>query len=503
MSVSGKYEKIEYIASGKKINAQSIVECRLNDWADNRVLAVNARAVYGGAEVLSGEVRYGGRLYFTVLAATPEGSVIGGERGAEFSHRAECESAAPAQTAEVALRVEKVEVRKDGRALVLSAILSAEIELFAPAEISYLSGGEGVVCDFRPVRLTQVYACRGEAEIEEEFDTDYVGDVLAHSETVFINRVVASAGALEVSGEINLGILAKREGESDTVSYERLIPFRAEIPCDDAVTGCGCTASGFIRSVNVSASCDEDKNRCRIAAEFTLELRGRVYRGENVHMSADAFCPGFESTLERAEIASREPVAAFTASERISGTAAISESVDFACALQAVAFGGCLAAASAEDGFVTCEGVVSAYVLMKDGEGNPKSCEVSLPFSFPVKCDRARKGQSAEVGAIACGIAARQKKEGELEAECALKLYFTLFASESSSAVTHIEAGEPAPECDVAVSVYVPCVGDGLWEIAKKLGRSPEEVRRTNAGLEFPLNGSERIVVYRKKEIGF
>ena len=78
MSVSGKYEKITYIASGGKVSAQSIVECRLNDWAEYNVLAVSARAVFGGAEVQSGEIRYGGRVYFTVLAATPRAASSAG-----------------------------------------------------------------------------------------------------------------------------------------------------------------------------------------------------------------------------------------------------------------------------------------------------------------------------------------------------------------------------------------------------------------------------------------
>lgn len=503
MSVSGKYEKVTYIAAGNRFSSQSIVECRLGDWAENKILAVNARAVFGGAEVLSGEVRYGGRLYFTVLAATPDGAVISGERGAEFSHRAACEAAAPAHTADVSLRVEKVEVKRDGRALVLSAILSADIELFVPTEISYLSGGDGVVCDFKPVRMTQVYACRGEAEIEEEFDTDYVGDVLAHGETVSINRVAATAGTLEVSGEINLGILAKKEGESDTVSYERLIPFKAEIPCEEAVTGCGASAEACVRSVSINAACDEDKNRCRIVAEFSLELRGRAYRGESVLMPSDAFCPGYASTLDRQDIFVSEPIASFAATERVAGTAALSGTIDFACSLQAVAFGGCQVAATSSEGEVLAEGVVYATVLMKDGDGLPKSVELSLPFSFPVKCDRARKGYAATVSALACGISARQKKEGELEAECALKLYFTLYSSESASAVTRIEAGEALPVSDAAVSVYIPCAGDELWDVSKKLGKAPDEVRRTNADLEFPLTGNERIVIYRKKEVSF
>ncbi len=500
MAVSGKYQKYTYAAEGERLSAQSIVECRMNDWAENRVLAVSARAVCGGAEALSGEVRYGGRLYFTVVAATPDGSVIGGERGAEFSHRAEWGRAAPACAADASVRVEKIELRRDGRALVLSAILSAELTLYAPAEVSCLTGGEGVACKDASVRLVQVFACRGEAEAEEEFDTDYVGDVLAHSENVFVSRVTASAGALEVSGEINLGLLAKKEGESDAVSFERLIPFHAEIPCEEAAAGCGASAEAIVRSVEISASCEEDKARCRIAASFTLDIRGRVYRGENVHMSEDAFCPGYACSLERTEISACEPTAAFTASERIAGTAAISEKVDFACALQAVAFSSCRAAAQAEDGQVTVEGVVSAYVLMKDGEGRPASTQIDLPFAFPVRCDRARQGQAARVSVLPCGVAVRQKKEGELEAECALKLYCTLYSCARSSVVTGVEAGEAQAACDAAVSVYVPCAGDGLWDIAKKLGAPPEEVRRTNPSLEFPLCGKERIVVYRRRQ---
>ena len=217
MSFQPRYEKYEYTARGASVRAQSIVECRLADWSGNRVLAVQPSVVSGGAEVSSGEVRYGGRLFFSVVAATPEGALIAAERGAEFSHRAECAEAAPAQTADVALRVEKTEVRADGRSLVLSAIVTAEIRLFVPSGLQWLSGGEGVVCRRSPVRLQRITPCAGTVSLEEEFDTDYVGDVLLHSEQILLTRVVCSAGCLEVSGEINIGILSRRE-EGDPVS---------------------------------------------------------------------------------------------------------------------------------------------------------------------------------------------------------------------------------------------------------------------------------------------
>ena len=63
-----------------------------------------------------------------------------------------------------------------------------------------------------------------------------------------------------------------------------------------------------------------------------------------------------------------------------------------------------------------------------------------------------------------------------------------------------MRVGEAELESECAVSVYVPTAGDTLWDTAKKLGKTPEQVQAANPGLTFPLSGGERIVVYRKKE---
>ena len=69
------------------------------------------------------------------------------------------QDAAPACRADVRLFVEKTETRQDGRSLILSAIVTAEIRLLVPKQLTYLSGGEGVVCDLRPARISRLYTC--------------------------------------------------------------------------------------------------------------------------------------------------------------------------------------------------------------------------------------------------------------------------------------------------------------------------------------------------------
>ena len=80
------------------------------------------------------------------------------------------------------------------------------------------------------------------------------------------------------------------------------------------------------------------------------------------------------------------------------------------------------------------------------------------------------------------------------------KLYVTLLSGEKYTYVSEFICKEEEPENDCAVSVYVPSAGDTLWETAKKLGKTPEQVQSANPGLSFPLSGGERILVYRKKE---
>lgn len=500
MAISARYEQYDINSAGKRITTQSIVECRLNDWSENKILAVNASVALTGSEVLSGEIRYGGKIYFSVLAATPEGGVTGAERAAEFSHKCVNEEAAPALNAEVRLKVEKVEVRLDGKAVVLSAIVSATAQLVLSTRVNCLAGGDGIVvktCE-TPVRRIAVFS--ENAEVEEEFETDYVGDILSHSESAYVTRVSCGAGSVDVAGEIELGILAKRAGEKELVSYERLIPFRTEIPCDEADSRDGCDATVCVRSVNISASCDEDKNKCAIVAEIALEISGKVYLTQQISLCEDAFSPSCECAVERARLTYDEQTAAFIATERVSGNAALMGKIDFSCNMQAVTAQNLeITGVTAEDGQITAEGVLSATVLFSDGEGLPSSVQINLPFAFPVKCDKAQKGDRVRIDGIVCGVYARQKKEGELEAEGTLKMFVRVYSPRTYAYVCGIEGGEEIPENECAISVYIPEQGDGLWEVAKKLKKPPEEVSRCNAELEYPLCGDERIVIYRRK----
>ncbi len=475
----------------KELTAQTAVECRFGQEVET-VLCVHASAVLTGAEVGNGEVRYYGKAHFSIVYADNEKRVCRSEKGVEFSAQWKDDFCYPALTARVALSVENVSVRREGASVYATALLGADISLYGEQTFDYLAGGD-LVLRREPVKVLTAHLVSGAAEADDEFETEFVGDILQHAETVNITELVCETGVLRVEGEVNLGVLALK-AERSLVSFERLVPFRLEIPCEEAAYGCSAEARVNVLNVAIHADSDEEKGKCVLRAEFTLGAEGCVYEEVAVDAVTDAFSPVSEAHLVFATAESAGVGDVSRVTERISGKCALSSPVDFSDALQAVTL------QRAEANLVLgeerrVEGVAMATLLVLGADGTHRGVEISLPFSVPV--DAA----NCTVSALVCGMSARQRQEGEIEAEATLKLVLQEKRKIAARLVSSAEEGEALPVNDSAVSVYIPRAGDGLWELAKSLKKSPEEVSASNPDIEFPVREGQRVIVYRRKTL--
>lgn len=469
--------------------AQTAVECRFPEV--ETVLAVYVNAHLSGAEAGNGEVRYFGRAHFSIVYEDSERRVCRAEKGVEFSAAGKDERVFPALTARAKLAVENVSVRREGAGTYVTALLGADFALFGERTFEYLAGGDLIV-QRRPVSVLNAHLAGGSAEVEDDFDVELIGDILQHTETVHLTQISVSAGSLDVAGEVSLGILAIR-GEA-LVSFERLVPFRIEIPCEEAAGGCA-EADVTVTDAAIRAEADEEKGRCRITANFTLRAEGCVYEEIAVDAVTDAFSSTNRVGLTYAKSSSEGAGETTCVTERIAGRAALSSAIDFSDVLQAVTLQRAEANLVKGEGGARAEGVAMATLLVRGADGERRGIEISLPFSV------AAAAEEASVDALVCGMSARQKQEGEIEAEATLKLTFTARRVLAESVVASAEEGEPLAQNDSAVSIYVPRAGDGLWELSKRLGKSPEEVTESNPDMEFPIREGQRVILYRKKSL--
>jgi hypothetical protein len=415
------------------------------------------------------------------------------ERGVEFSHRAEDERITPACNIRTSLCVLSTSVRREGASLYVSCVVEAEIVACGARAETFLTGGEGLICRTEEQTFLKEEYCGGALELNDEFDCERVTDILLHGESVSVQRVACEAGCVVVSGEAAVNICALRQDGAG--NYERLLPFRAELPCDGASVGGECEAWVEIRAANVTLTADEEGGKSKITLTLSLAAQGVAYIREEKAVVRDAFSPQnrLELTTERGNTEYRKDGIFFT--ERIGGVASLSAPIDYSCALQALVLQKAECDCRADG--AELQGVASAVLIVAESDGTHRSVEVQLPFAVPLKTDVAGRKVAR---AMVCGMSVRQKREGEVEVEATLKIAVDVYDEAENEYISDVQGGEEIALSDSAFGIFLPREGDSLWEIAKALRKPPEEVAADNPSLTFPVRRGERIIVYRQKE---
>ncbi len=493
MLTQPQFETYRYMGEMDCLHSQSMVECRLPGSEIGSILTVQATAVPTECVCADGEVRYGGKLLLCVVYEDGDRKICRAERGAEFFHKAEGSAVSSACFAKVAFTVENVSHRREGSGLYISVVVGACVNVYGGKQMEYLNGGENIALLREKASVCKRVCVSGEAEGEDEFETDYVGDILLHSENAVVTRVGAANGILQVEGELVLGVCVLKSDDG-VCSYERLLPFSLEIPCDEAYGDIQASARACVKSAQLTAGVDEEKGKSKIVFSYTLSADCFLSQTEEVEVVKDAFSPLAQLQLQRAKGEGRYLTNTVKCTERIGGAAALSALPEGEYALEAAVLAkGEIVCKKSERG-AEAEGAVHAQVLLRGADGGRKCCTLALPFLFPVSIE----GDSFEADCIVCGLNVRRKNNGETEAEATLKVCVKGYKNCEWEYISDVIEGEEIVESDCALSIFVPRAGETLWEVAKRLGRMPEALQQSNPDLDFPVKEGERIFVYRQ-----
>lgn len=476
----------------KMIDSQSVVECRFPQTTDiAEIMAVHPQVSVVSCETASGRVNYSGKLVLTIVYSDEEGKLCRMQKGAEFSHYRDDDCLVPAQTGVCRLTCLKTSVKRDGSSFVISCVVSAQIAVYARSERAFVAAAEGAYLKTEEVNFSAPVCFSGESEVEEDFEADSVIDVLIPCAKAVVLSVVCGTGDVEISGEIYLSLFAMRQ--QSPVCLEKLIPFKCAVPCDDSSVGYTPYACVDISDLTVNCSVNEDRGKCNVNVVCDLSVNGWFADEHSAPVAQDAFSDSNALNINYAEECVRRFDGFKIYSERVSGYAAAKSKLGYDCKFMAAALPSAECAYNAENG---CAEGAAACVLIYEQGGEIKRTEVELPFSVSLG-GAAEKGQSVQLDVAVSGFSVRLRAEGEVEAEATVKICASVSGERTIRYISSMEEGEPLVKNDCAVSVILPAAGDGLWDIAKKLLKSPEDVVACNPELKFPLTGKERIVIYR------
>ena len=499
MPIEPVFETLSANEKIKDVVCQVKVECKTDVPADSveRVLNDNAYASVNIGEIKDGRAEFFGKATFFICYET-EGAIKKCECGAEIRDFLVSDAIKEGDAVKICWETERVETDFSGIKMIVSAYLTVKGEVFRKSEYSALTGGDGVYCDLKSVNVVKSY---GKAvsvySAEEEFELKYpVAEVIAHRAEVCLTQVQCGVGTVICDGEIYLSEILLQSGDkNDIIRENRVIPFRAEAECEDAMPQLSATCRACVKSLKTDVGVDEEKGVSTLTAFISVDLSGEAYAIAEETIAVDAFNAENELLLKKAQAtftAASAPKSVFC---KLTGTAALGD-MGSARIITVASEKIEVSSTVKKDNGISVTGAASANVLCMGEDGKVFTRKAETPFETFLAVDG-----DGEITVLATPKSATVRLITMTEAECDVEAVFTVYSENSYKAdvISAVETGEIKPENSSAVSVYIPLAGEGLWGLAKRLNVCPETLVSTNPDLQFPLTGKERIVVYRQK----
>lgn len=488
MSLNCQTQTGAYTKKVAHLKSQSQVEIKFAQDI-GEVLVASPHVSLNSAEVSSGRVSFGGRIILTIVYIDGDGKLCRMQKGAEFSHYADDDCLAPSQRADCALSCERLKLKREGSQYIAAVVLGADIDVYDSAERSFITDIDGAVCLKDSGSMYTLVNFSGESEVEDEF-LCVADDVLAPSAEALVLNCTVGSGVAEVSGEIYLSLLAVRD--SKPVALSRVIPFKCEVACDEGLLNRRACCRADVKSLSINCKVNEEKSKCGVQMSATLAFSGHFYEEEQITLVSDAFSKTNKLELGFGEESVQLDTDIKIFTEKTSGLCATKAKLDYTCAFLAAVEPGAEYARTADG----VEGAITATLLYEQG-GELKSTEINMPFTLPLA---GLSSACKQLKVAVCGLSLRQRAEGECEGEVTLKICGFDGETKNLKYLTGAECGAEIAEEGCAVSVYLPAAGDGLWETAKRLSETPDNLVAANPDLKFPLTGKERILVFRGKD---
>lgn len=498
MEYKPDYKKMQII-NQVAVKSSNGVECKveLSNEEYKNVVSVSANTYLYFSECLNKEIKYSGKVVFTVIYK--DGEILKKcETGAEFSYKFPCEYALQGGNLLGTVRAESCGINSLNGIVSASAVIVYEGTICKPFEEDLLVSCSPVITKNKEVNSSKLIGtAKKEFKVEEEFSLPMsVSNVLMHSETVVVNECQCGIGSVIIDGEIQLKTLViPLDNQKEIKTENKIIPFRVENELENVMPTCVATGVISLKDVALKVFVDEGKNTSNVTCEFTLDSQNTVY--ENVSLGVIADCYSVENELKIEKVDKK-----FT---QIINEKCLENSVKCEVEYKNIENGRLICAFNdkIEQTEITYQGSIMnvtgavSLSLMTSNENDYFSQSVTVPFTsaFTVSGDK-----------IICPVftisnfAVKEINSNTAMVEFTLKACFAEEKSQIDSIICKIEEGEKKQVDDSAISVYIPSEGDTVWEVAKSLGVTEETVTGSNEDLTFPLGEDDRIVIYRETD---
>lgn len=505
MAFNLKKETFDLLNPIKSIESKTIAECRSTelDAIPDSVLCVDSKVNLTGSEILSGKIKYYAKLFFICAYKTDE-TIKKCECAVEFIGEMKLDEPTTDFIPNITLRVIDSEVKIEDRRLIFTANVCAKCDLFEKQSVSILTGGDEIFTKNKQANIYKSCSIKNfSTTIFDDFELAYpVKEALLHTESAIISSVTPKIDGIIVEGDAVVSLfLLQNDENSDIVKETRSFPFRV-IFDEDNITPTMCANSYLeIKPAIINIVNYEDTGKCTVKTELPLIIKTELFELKEYSITADAFSKTNEISLSKGEISMRYPLTNFTVATKFCERISLIEPFDVGSKVLGALVNKIQEnKILIENNTLTADLTVFATAFIKSNDKGIFSFNYNFNLSIkePVNVNNANNLQ-ANVSVVFPEIYTRAVTLTEIDCYGLVKVFVQIIDKKSEMVVfdaTVTGEKQPSPH---ALNVFIAFSGEDLWSLSKRLNLSPEEVKKQNPELTFPLAEEEQIIIFNKK----
>lgn len=472
-----------------------------------KVLTITAKPRIENINVNNMEIKFDGVVDYDVLIVAENNEIIPITQKSNFSHSFENSAITPDTVVSIFSNVlELNNISSSANELVYNTLINFDIYVTSknkdiccatPIENVFVKEGDFCFCQFDN---EIIYDTRLNFEIEKD---NKVNSILFATSNACIKSIIPSNGYFVVSGNVYTTVVYRTE-EGLIRSLIKENSFSEEIEARGVTKESIIQAQ--IQTKEIAIIENSEKNVFNI--DIPIKIVAQIYNNIFSKCILDAYSTTHEVNLTTNSFNQDEFLTTSCLQDNIITSFSIDNSnqpIDRVLAVVPQNISIVNTVVKKEE--LVVEGIVNLniiyYSIDEENADVLNSIDIDVPYSLSFSIQNLDEGEFVIPQICLCDVSVKSKMGKELEILAEVCLNYSVVKDKVSAIVTDLTVGEEKPQKDYALEIYLAKQNQELWDIAKELNVSTEDIINQNQNLSLPISSGERIVVYRQRQVDF
>ena len=468
----------------------------------NRLLKVSARVVDHGSYLSGENAEYDGKLRFSVLYATGEGSLKEAEFETDYAGSmpvmgllADCDFEMDAAAGGVICRLQ------NPRKLIAKAKVTLTVTVMAPISTmpvvsGRLSAEEEAAMQSRIQAVNSVTVFTAEEvgtaiseDLELEASMPSIAEIVSVELDPLVTDIKTTEKSLSYKGEILTHILylAKTENEEADapaaplyVTYHAKIPIAGEISSDRPMERPVPTADVKIENLEYRTQENSFGESRTFELDFEYSVMAKIYENEENEITTDMYSTDYESASETEKLSFETVLLSRDFNFSVRGTLPRDDKDFDSIVLTSAAAS--VDSMEKQGNKLIFSGNADVSAILHNGAGIYLSRSFTVPFRAETDASRVGEDFHAISDASVLTVSGRMDEDAVL-CDLEILISYVLFEKHEETYIRTCNVYKDRPVSradDTMLTLYYPTADDTLWDVAKKYSTTVPELLSAN-----------------------